>query len=320
VLTAEQKALFAAWASAGAPLGDPATAPAAEPQPTLAPYDLELYASAPYTPDFSAGENDYRCFRLDLGNTSPVFLTGLEALVDNPTIVHHVVLFDVPDGTGEDVVDDPTAGFPCGGFGDDGWDFVAGWAPGGVPVQLPDGLGIKLKQDAHLVLQMHYYNSGPDAVGAVDRSGYGLHLADDVDERVYVYPLGTYDFSIPAGNADYTSSMILPWDASYPSIEILGVFPHMHQLGSGFDMFVAHPDASQSCLISMDEWDFHNQVSALYDAPVLVSAGDVLSLTCHWDNSAQNPAQTSSPPVDVTWGEGSDQEMCFGFTYGTMAE
>lgn len=320
VLTAEQKQLFADWASAGAPLGDPATAPTPSVPVSLAPYDLELYPSASYTPDFTSDINDFRCFRLDLGNTSPLYLTGLEALIDNPKIVHHVVLFDVPDGAGEDEAEDPTAGFACGGFGESGWDFVVGWAPGAEPLVLPDGMGIKLKQDAHLVLQMHYYNTGPDAIGAEDRSGYGLRVAEEVEQRVYVYPLGTYDFTIPAGNPDYESTMILPWDASYPTIEILGVFPHMHQLGSGFDMFVAHPDSSQSCLISMDDWNFHNQVSALYDQPQIITANDALSLTCHWDNSAENPAQTAVPPVDVLWGEGTNEEMCFGFTYGTLVE
>lgn len=319
-LSDEGRATIIAWADAGAPLGDAADAPAPVTPTTLAPFDLELHGSSPYTPDFGGGPNDYRCFRLDLENDGPVYLTGLEPLVDNPRIVHHVVLFDVPANAGASQVDDPTAGFACSGFGENGWDFVSGWAPGGGPVALPEGMGIKLGRDAHLVLQMHYYASGPDAYGLTDQSGYGLKLADQVDKQVYVYPLGSFEFTIAAGDADAHVDMILPWAEDYPAIDILGVFPHMHQLGSGFDMYVARPDASQDCLVHMDDWSFHNQITALYTEPARVSPGDVLSLTCRWDNSAENPNQTSQPPVDVGFGEGSQDEMCFGFTYGVLAD
>lgn len=319
-LTAEDRAVFTAWVEAGATLGDPADAPGARVAPTLAPFDLELHGSAPYAPQFVDDVNDYRCFRLDLNNTSAVYITGLEPLIDNPRIVHHVVLFDAPANAGSDEVEDPTAGFACGGFGEQGWDFVAGWAPGGGPIALPEGMGIKMGRDAHLVLQMHYYASGPDAYGATDQSGYGLKLADDVDEQVYVYPIGTYDFTIPAGDATAHSDLIFPWAADYPAVDILGVFPHMHQLGSGFDMTIAHADATQDCLVHMDDWNFHNQITALYTETAPLRAGDVVSMQCRWDNSAANPAQTSDPPIDVSFGEGSNDEMCFGFTYAVMAD
>lgn len=314
------RATLDAWVDAGAPLGDEADAPAAYSAPTLAPWDLEIRIPEPYTPDFAEGPDDYRCFRLDLQNEDPTYFTGIETLIDNPRLVHHVVIFEVPEGTGDDRAGDGTLGFECGGFGEDGWDFVAGWAPGGVPTALPEGMGIKMGRDTHLVLQMHYNRTSEDVVGEADQSGVGLLMAEQVERQAYVFPLGTSDFVIPAGDASYESSMIVPWQDSYGKVEIVGVFPHMHQLGSSFQMYIAHPDATQSCLVDLDGWDFHNQVSAFYDAPVLLQGGDVLSLTCEWDNSAGNPNQTSDPPQDVVFGEGSGDEMCFGFTYGALAE
>jgi hypothetical protein len=114
--------------------------------------------------------------------------------------------------------------------------------------------------------------------------------------------------------------MIVPWPDDYPAVDIMGVFPHMHQLATGFDMYVNRADASEDCLVDLNGWDFHNQVSAFYAEPVHVAGGDVLSLICRWDNSAGNPNQTSDPPVDVYFGEGSNDEMCFGFTYGTLGQ
>jgi hypothetical protein len=317
-LTAEEQAVLQAWADAGAPLGDEADAPPPVVPTTLAPFDIELRATEAYTPDFrDDGLNDYRCFLLDVGNDESLYLTGVEPLVDNGTIVHHVVLFEV-DSNEVPSSPDPHLGFSCDGFGENGWDFVTGWAPGGGPVQLPDGYGIKLKKDAQLVLQMHYFNSYEGASTEIDQSGYGLITAEEVENRVYVYPLGAYDFTIPAGDADYEIPMMIPWPSTYPAIEILGVFPHMHQLGSGFDMYVAHADGSQTCLADLDGWDFHNQISALFDESAQVASGDALFLSCQYDNSAGNPNQFNNPPQDVEWGEGTEEEMCFGFTYGAQ--
>lgn len=320
VISDADRAVLQAWSDAGAPLGDPADAPPPPTPTTLYPFDLEAHAAAPYTPTFDETGNDYRCFLLELGNADPVYVTGFEALVDNPRIVHHIVLFVAPDGELGDGSGDPREGFACDGFGEANWEFLGGWAPGGEPVTLPEGTGVRLKAETNLVLQMHYYDAFDGADREVDQSGYGLLLADDVDRRMYVYPLGTYDFTIPAGDDDYESTFLLPWEERYGAIDIWGMFPHMHQLGVGFESYVAHPDSTRTCLVDMDGWDFHNQVFAMYHEPARVQGGDAISLTCRYDNSAGNPAQPSDPPQDVSWGEGTNEEMCFGFTYATLAD
>ena len=53
--------------------------------------------------------------------------------------------------------------------------------------------------------------------------------------------------------------------------------------------------------------------------PAASWAGDTLSGSCTWDNSADNPNQLSSPPKAVTWGEGTDDEMCVFLTYVSLA-
>jgi len=317
VLTDEERAVFQAWADAGAPLGDPADTVEPTPPITLAPWDIEVRAGQAYQPEFLDGQNDYRCFLLEVGNDAAVYLTGLEPLVDNPSIVHHVVLFEAEDDE-LPTEGDPANGFACGGFGEDGWDFVSGWAPGGSPVQLPDGYGIKLRKDAKLVLQMHYFNSFEGASSEVDQSGYGLLTAQEVDQRLYVYPMGAYDFVLPAGDPDVVVPFMVPWSEDWGSLSILGVFPHMHQLATGFDYRVQHPDGTSTCLSTLDGWNFHNQITALFDEPATVEGGDILYVECRYDNSSSNPAQFNDPPEDVVWGEGTEDEMCFGFTYGTL--
>jgi hypothetical protein len=42
---------------------------------------------------------------------------------------------------------------------------------------------------------------------------------------------------------------------------------------------------------------------------VFLPKGTRLDSEIHWDNSAENPHNPSSPPVRVTWGEESKDEM-----------
>jgi hypothetical protein len=308
-----ERAVLEAWANQGAPLGEPENASAAIKNTSIAPFDLELKAAAAYSPDFSEdGENDFRCFTLPMNNPSDLYLTGLEALIDNLAIVHHVVLFDASRGW---ISEDPS-GFACDGFGESSWEFLAGWAPGGGPLDFGPDAGIKLGANTTLVLQMHYYNSFEGADAEQDQSGYGLKVAETVSKEVYSYPLGSYEFTIPAGHPAYTSATLLPWQDRWGVAVVLGVFPHMHLLGSAFEMKVVKGATGESeCLIDMNRWNFHNQISALYKEPVQIEGGDAIYLSCTWDNSSGNPNQTSSPPVDVYYGEGTSEEMCFGFSY-----
>ncbi len=313
-LTDAQKATIAAWADTGAALGDPADAPAARDTTleTIAPYDVELWASQPYTPTFTSTDgNDYRCFLIDVGNSAPVWITALQAEIDNPRIVHHVVLFQ--PSTVDDLYanGDPYAGFSCSGVGQSNWSTLGAWGPGANPTVLPEGVGMPLPANAQVVLQMHYFNSFDGADQEQDQSGYGLLLSDSVERNAVNIPAGPTRFTIPAGDENYTVKEQYRWDTNS---EVLAVWPHMHLLGSGFEETVTHADGSEECLMRMDGWDFHNQVTANFLQPAALQPGDRIRVACTYDNSANNPAQVSSPPVDVAFGEGTTDEMCFGFT------
>lgn len=307
VLSVEQKATLHAWAEAGAPLGDAASqADGPGPLASIGPFDRELYGAAPYQPSFGGDGNDYRCFALNLDNPSPIFLTGLEALVDNDAIVHHVVLFEAA-GVSEDQL--APEGFYCSGFGDPTWSLLAAWAPGGTPLQFPTGLGMRLAAEPALILQMHYYDSFDGADQEFDQSGYGLLLTDAVEREVVQLPYGVTQFTIPAGEDHVEVSDSERWMGA--DAELLAVFPHMHQTGVAFHMDVKAKDGGDPCIVDMTGWDFHNQLIPTFTEPVPLHNGDRVQTTCSYSNPSKQ---------DVEWGEETDQEMCFGFAWVVEAE
>ena len=68
------------------------------------------------------------------------------------------------------------------------------------------------------------------------------------------------------------------------------------------------------CLLQSDNYDFENQLTYMYSRPIEVTAGEELLFSCTWNNSTSNPNLIHNPPVDVGYGERTDEEMCFGFS------
>jgi hypothetical protein len=303
----ESRDIFAAWVDLDKPMGEVAEQPAL-PEITgeLKDPDVVYSMSAPYTPAYTDDRNpgnEYRCFVIDPAENGGRYITAMAPVVDQTAIVHHVVLFSVErDSIGEEYLGDE--GFDCidGQGGDATSGMIAAWAPGMLPIEFPEGAGMQLPGDALLILQMHYFYN-PSEGDVADQSGYAFKLADTVEKGVIMAPLGSYSFAIPPGDTDYSDAG--SFTNTYVPLDILGVFPHMHQLGQRFDMRVEHSDGSESCVVSGD-YDFDNQMTYQMVEPVELGVDDKVRFECNWNNA--DGANT------VRVGERTDEEMCFFFT------
>jgi hypothetical protein len=312
VLTPEERQLFADWAEAGAPIGS-GPSPSIEEDPFVQQVDRVLQAPGPVTPVFDRTGNGYTCFVVDIGEEELVPVQAFVPLVDNDRIVHHIVLYQAVGNRGIPEDASATEGFVCNGLGGPGWVPVAAWGPGNQAFAFPPGITYILTQSTPYVLQMHYYNSFDGADQATDHTAYGLVLADEPGRAVTTLPLGPTSFRIPAGAEAHSESSTIDW--SYGSYDILAVWPHMHLFGSGFSQTLTHADGAETCLLQQDDWDIHSQVTAPYLDTIPLRNGDRITTTCTWDNSPANQPLPGEQPKTVNFGEGTGDEMCFGFTY-----
>lgn len=90
------------------------------------------------------------------------------------------------------------------------------------------------------------------------------------------------------------------------SLTIFAALGHMHELGSSFRLELNPGADDPLLLLDIPRWDFHWQGTYQFAEPLRVRRGDVLRMTCNWDNSM------SEEPRYVVWGEGTSDEMCFG--------
>jgi hypothetical protein len=319
---------LARWVELGAPEGDPAApgAPLAVSIPTLSRVDQRLEMPQPYTPAPPAGSHDdYRCFVVPwpAEHTQRTHVTGFRAVPGNAALVHHVIAFlAAPNQVAQiQSLDAAEAGpgYTCfGGAGAPVAGMIGGWAPGSLGSDLPPGVGLPVEPGSAVVLQVHYHGH---AGAGIDQSAIELKLDASVERPGRVVPFANPQWlqgnmPIPAGNPDVVHSFAVDPTFFFGELEIFTASLHMHTLGTSGKLAIERPDGSKSCLLQIDDWDFHWQGSYGFRQPELLRRGDRLSIECRWDNSMANQPLVGGQPrplLDVNWGEGTNDEMCLGF-------
>ena len=307
-LTESEIKTVTVWVQSGMPRGPDQAMPSPPEFPEgwqLGKPDLELIM--PESFDVPAeGPDVYRHFVIPIGLTKNRLISAFEFRPGAPDVVHHATTFYDTTGQGRKLDEaDPGPGYSrvgTPGFAVSG--SLGGWGPGGLPNQLPIGMGRPLSKDADLILQVHYHPSGRKVK---DQSRIGLYFASEwADRLVTEIMIANTDLVIPADAAyhHHRAEWTLPVDTI-----LLDATPHMHVLGRRIQA-VAYPPAGDAVpLIRIDDWDFYWQDSYAFEKPVELPAGTKIVLDCLFDNSSANPQNPSSPPRDVSWGDFSNDEM-----------
>jgi Copper type II ascorbate-dependent monooxygenase, C-terminal domain len=111
-----------------------------------------------------------------------------------------------------------------------------------------------------------------------------------------------------------SSSCVLPISKSG---FIVRVYAHMHLLGVAFKMVLNPGTPEAKTVLSVPDYDFHDQRSYNLTKPVPVTAGEPAQVTCTYEPTLAEelPVLRKVPPHFVTWGDGSTDEMCIGLAW-----
>ncbi len=331
-LSDEELDTMVRWLDGGMPEGDTTDEPITVDREVtaLSRVDLSLAMPEPYVPQKMP--DDYRCFLLDWPYADPTFVTGFAAIPGNTKIVHHIIAFLIsPDSVPtyqalDDAEDGP--GYTC--FGGPGGttqlrggmqgglpvSMMGGWAPGGNGNDFPAGTGLEVAPGSKIALQVHY-NTSPNNEQR-DTSSIRLRIDQQVDRPARIIPFTNPTWPqqgammIPAGDPDVTHRFAFDPTGFLTEGEAFVVHSatlHMHRRGQSGALRIDRQGAPDSCLLDIPAWDFDWQGSYTLREPVTFEPGDEMSIECNFDNS--------STDHDVTWGEGTDDEMCIGFFYTT---
>ncbi|HLI84778.1 MAG TPA: cytochrome c [Bryobacteraceae bacterium] len=308
-LSDEQIALIGQWAASGAPEGE---GPKPVPPKFTEGWQLgkpDRVVTIPTKFSVPAGGPDvYRCFVISLNLDRDTYIGAMEFRADSRRTVHHALVFADPMGQGRKLAaGSPDGGYNC--FGGPGFlgGLVAGWAPGITPRKPTPGFATVLRKGTDLVVQIHYHPSGAPAQ---DQSSLGLFYTQAPTRGRALFLVNDRDIDIPAGDSHYVikASRTLPQDA-----EVVGITPHAHYLCKDMKVNAYLPDGSVKPLIWIKDWDFNWQGAYTYADPVKLPKGTRVELQYTYDNSDKNPRNPAHPPVRVTWGEQTTNEMGLAF-------
>ena len=325
-LSPDDYALLMAWFEQGAVAGDPndPADPIDVDNGGLSRVDLTVTMPEPFTPQPIIGRDEIRCFLIDWPIDEEIFVTGLNVVPGNRSMVHHVILYTV-DNSQLDAIraleaEDTRPGWDCyGTFGADErpTGSLGGWTPGSRGVEFPDGLGRKVPAGSSLVLNVHY-DTG--TVIDEDQTSIEFMLADQVVDELQsigvANPLWLIEDGMSIAADDPDAWVFFSYD---PTVLFSGRKPfmlyavnvHMHELGSVGRLAVLRADGSVECLVNINAWDFNWLGDYYLKEPVEIRPGDKIYLECHWDNTAGNQKIVDGEqqaPRDIAWG--TDEEMC----------
>ncbi len=297
-MSADERATIAQWVRSGKQRGTETEAPPIEPSvkadgkwligkpdlllTELVAHNLPAEGVLPY---------EYTVFpHVFLQET---WLESIQILPDNPAVVHHC-----------------NSGFMRLGEKVTEQNFITGYVPGGQPMELPEGVAVRIPAGSVIGVQIHFVTTGkPEKC----RMSIAFRFARSVVKQQLRFELmDDHRFQIPAGATMHpvVTSRTLKYDAIG-----VGLFSHMHLRGRDMT-FVAHrPEQPPEKLLVIPNFNFGWQHGYQWESSkVRFPKGTRIECIAHYDNSEFNPFNPD-PKVVVREGPQSFHEMINGFMF-----
>lgn len=317
VLSQQQIQDLVAWVDGGMPEGNPALTPAVPVFPGLS--ELSQAPSARYQmPAYTitSNQDDYRAFVIPSLLDSSKAVTEIQFFPGNKQIVHHILLFYDTSGICQGLDDaDPLPGYSAfGGIGITLPKQVGGWVPGSPALKLPFPFGIPAYKNGKYVMQVHY---APGSAGQIDSTAFELIYKPIVPgmREVFQIPILNHFTSLTNGplllQPNQKKTFVEVQSMPIP-ISVLGLTPHMHLIGRNKTVYGIN-GADTMKLIRIRDWNFNWQGQYMYPKLKVLPAGTVLRAISEYDNTVNNPFNPSDPPIQVSAGESTLEEMMMTF-------
>jgi tetratricopeptide (TPR) repeat protein/mono/diheme cytochrome c family protein len=310
----EQIALIQKWVAAGMPSGDIKEAPKPPVYSSdwqLGPPDLVLEVDSP-TEVPASGTDLFRNFILPVPITETRWVRAMEIKPGSPQVVHHAnLLIDRTASLRRLHPADWRAGIPGmditvdSGEGFDPDSHFLDWKPDSAALVESPETPWRLDPGNDLVLNMHLKPTGK--VESV-RARIGLYFSAKPATRFPVLLQLEHDdaLDIPPGDRNFVveDQLTLP-----EAVDVLAIYPHAHYLGKRLEGWAALPGGGRTDLVLIPDWDINRQSIYRFAHPPRLPAGTVLHMRYVYDNGEDNPHNPNSPPIRVTNGNRSVDEM-----------
>jgi hypothetical protein len=237
----------------------------------------------------AAGQEGYYCTYATVPRD--MYVKAFRPLI--PLGTHHTVVTrldsgGMPDGT-----------YPCN-VGTNGQSMVYGSGVGSPDFVFPDRVGLFLPAGTRLLSNLHLYNASDEPLSG--RSGVLIQEGTDaeIDHDAEIVLAGpTFTLQVPTGESVQQGNCSISSITNEP-ITVFALSQHMHKLGHHMRSVITR--GSEQITLQDIDYNFENQTFQLKNPTIELRPGDTLTTYCSYNNTTGSP---------VTFGESSDDEMCF---------
>ncbi len=252
------------------------------------------------TPTFSLapGQEVFRCFHAQLPNTG-VFDVGEWESQMTPGS-HHFILYRA-DGDTAAVSSLANSGCTVG-FGGPTWLYTSGTPHSHLP--FPDGVAMELADHQRMLFDMHYINTGSEAIN--------VHVTLNVDQvKAAMFQKAQAQVSFNFGiNIPANGMQTVGGDCTPPSTTANYFVMSTHTHRRGIDASITRKLASGQMgelIVETTNWDAPN-AAVWYKAPFLTfKQGEKFHYTCSYKNDLSQTVTVGT--------SAATNEMCMAITY-----
>ncbi len=243
-------------------------------------------------------------------------IAAIEFVPDNTNIVHHCFIgYDtsllarqLDQNSKQYGYNSDRKGDGSGLFGKESnrIPIIGTWVPGNYNFVLPYNFYIEVPA-ADILVGVHY---GPTPINQKDKSCVKLKMANPkANRKVNIFHMAKKNlrnkkFEIPPNEKkEFFIEKKINRD-----ISLLGVFPHMHKVGTLIEVVAATPNKDTISLIKISDWDSRWQSFYYYEKLLKIPAGSTIIAKGFYNNTSDNPYNPNNPIRTIIWG-GSNDEM-----------
>lgn len=310
-LSSTEKSTIINWLSNGLPEGNSAATP---PPPVYTNNTIlgngDLTVQIPTYMSKATANDDYVCFSVPTYLTQNRIIKAVEVVPGNRQIVHHALIFIDPNGI---EVTDTLDGL-CASPSNASTKLVIGYTPGASPMILPSvsplALGMDIGPGSKIYFAMHY---PVGSYGEFDSTKVILHFyppgTTNVRQISAAPLISNYNFTLPANQVTNLTAQY-PTNGGVPTnFSVLSAFPHMHLLGTNIKAYAYKANQDTVKFVNIPHWDFHWQDFYFFRYIQKVSTGFKIKGEAKYDNTVNNPHNPNSPPLNVSSGFNTTDEM-----------
>ncbi len=317
-LSDEQVNLIAEWVDNGTPLG---TGVSPVPPTIKTGSQLNRLDQTTIAPKYTVQKttDDYRTFVMPTAHSSLKYINAIEFIPSNAGIVHHIILYHDPSSYSRNLDNlDPGPGYESSGTGAESPNakLIGLWTPGAGVFYLPENMGYELPVGTDLVMEIHY---APNSNAKADSTTINFKYTSTSPVRVVKMDMPLYHFppvlqqsalTIPANTVkDFSQRAI---SSNTQDLSVVGIFPHMHLIGKSYKIYTTK-GTDTTKLINIPEWDFHWQGFYTFQKLIKIPRQSLIQSKATYDNTTNNPHNPSNPPITVSAGENTKDEMMVTF-------